>query len=109
MYSLGIPPEVLGLGALSREDLTALREAYVNFDRDMGDAVRYLYPEALERVSSPVREELERALELFPVERDEEHAARTSRIWALLQEGEDNRSLLVEEIVKAAARRRFLG
>ena len=109
MYSLGIPPEVLGLGALSREDLAALREAYVNFDRDMGDAVRYLNPEALERVSSPVREELELALELFPVERDEEHAARTSRIWALLQEGEDNRSLLVEEIVKAAARRRFLG
>ncbi|NOX44581.1 MAG: phosphoenolpyruvate carboxylase [Caldiserica bacterium] len=109
MYSLGIPPEVLGLGALSRGDLAALREAYVNFDRDMADSVRYLNPEALERVSSPVREELERALELFPVERDEEHAARTSRIWALLQEGENNRSLIVEEIVKAAARRRFLG
>lgn len=109
MYSLGIPPEVLGLGALSREDLAALREAYVNFDRDMADSVRYLNPEVLERVPSPVREELERALELFPVERDGEHAARTGRIWALLQEGENDRSLIVEEIVKAAARRRFLG
>jgi phosphoenolpyruvate carboxylase len=109
MYSLGIPPEVLGLGALSREDLSSLREAYVNFDRDMADAVRYLNPEVMERVSSPVREELERALELFPVERDEEHAAGTGWIWALLQEGERNRSLIAEEIVKAAARRRFLG
>jgi phosphoenolpyruvate carboxylase len=97
------------LGVLSREDFAALRGAYVNFDRDMADSVRYLNPRALERVSSPVSEELERALELFPVERDEEHAARTSRIWTLLQEGESNRSLIVEEIVKAAARRRFLG
>jgi phosphoenolpyruvate carboxylase len=109
MYSLGIPPEVLGLGALSREDLVALREAYVNFDRDMQDAMRYLNPDILERLSSPVRDELSWAVELFPTEPDEEHRARTSRIWALLQEGENNRSLIAEEIVKAAARRRFLG
>ncbi len=109
MYSLGIPPEVLGLGTLSREDLAALREAYVNFDQDMRDAMRYLNPEVLERLSSPVRDELERAMDLFPLEPDEEHAERTSRIWALLQEGERNRSLVVEELIKAAARRRFLG
>lgn len=46
MYSIGIPPEILGLSALSTEDLEFVRDVYVNFDRDLLDAVRYMNPDS---------------------------------------------------------------
>ena len=38
MYLIGVPPEILGLSALDRDDLAFVREVYVNFDRDLLDA-----------------------------------------------------------------------
>ena len=45
LYSVGLPPEVLGLDALTEQDLEFVRGAYLNFDADLRDAVRYLNPD----------------------------------------------------------------
>ena len=53
LYSLGMPPELLGLNALTEEDIKYLRKVYVNFDEDIRDCIKYvnidtgLVPEAL--------------------------------------------------------------
>jgi len=44
MYSIGVPPEILGLSALDRDDLAFVRSMYVNFDQDILDAVQYMNP-----------------------------------------------------------------
>ena len=41
MYSIGVPPELLGLTALDREDLAFVREVYPSLDEDLRAALRY--------------------------------------------------------------------
>ena len=41
MYSIGIPPELLGLTALDQDDLAFLREVYPSLDGDLRAALKY--------------------------------------------------------------------
>ena len=109
MYSLGIPPEILGLSALDSLDLAFIRATYRKFDRDMEDALRYLNEENLRHLPRLVGREVKSARDNFPCEPSEEHQEATSRIMAALQAGAERGSSLMEEIVKAASLRGFLG
>ncbi len=46
MYSIGVPPEILGLSALKENDMEYLHEVYANFEQDILDSLRYLNPES---------------------------------------------------------------
>ncbi|GAG72586.1 unnamed protein product, partial [marine sediment metagenome] len=46
LYSVGLPPEILGLNALNKDDLQFIREVYVNFEEDLRDSLRYFNPSA---------------------------------------------------------------
>ncbi len=109
MYSLGIPPEILGLSALNREDLAFLRGSYRKFDRDLRDALRYLNVDNLRFLPPSLRTEVETALEVFTPEFDEGHREITSRIAAALRRGAQGETALSELVVQAASIRRFLG
>jgi len=109
MYSLGIPPEILGLSALDSSDLAFVRATYRKFDRDMEDALRYLNEENLRHLPRLIGREVKSAQENFPCEPSEEHREATGRIMAALRAGAERESPLTEEIVKAASIRRFLG
>lgn len=84
LYSIGIPPEILGLNAFSKDDLRFIKTIYINFEDDLADALKYvdfeseLLPEGLKnclkdfefisddvsqehvKISKFVREQLER-------------------------------------------------
>ena len=45
LYSVGFPPEILGLDGLDDADIGFVREIYVNFDEDLKAAARYLNTE----------------------------------------------------------------
>jgi len=47
LYSIGIPPEILGLNALDEKDLEFIGEVYVNFEEDLRDALKYFNPDTL--------------------------------------------------------------
>ncbi len=108
MYSLGIPPEILGLSALSTADLKFVRSVYKKFDRDIQDALRFLNENNLKHLPQVLDEEISAALRLFPYEPNEEHREVTKDIMAALQTG-TREFALPEKIAKAAACRRFLG
>jgi phosphoenolpyruvate carboxylase len=109
MYSLGIPPEILGLSALDSSDLAFVRATYRKFDRDMEDALQYLNEENLRHLPPLIEREVKSAQENFPCKSSEEHREATSRIMVALRAGAERESTLTEEIVKAASIRRFLG
>lgn len=46
LYSLGVPPEILGLNALTRDDVRFVREVYRGFDADLGDALTCMNPQS---------------------------------------------------------------
>jgi len=108
MYSLGIPPEILGLSALTTGDLEFVRSTYRKFERDMRDALRFLNEENLKYLPPVLQDEVRTVLQWFPYEPDEEHREITGEIMVGLQEG-TREFALPERIAKAAACRRFLG
>ena len=104
LYSVGLPPEVLGLDALTEQDLEFVRSAYVHFDADLRDAVRYLNPDT-GLVPAPLLRRLDE-LGLKPGE-DDEHRWMTGRVAELVR-GHDVHEIR-HHVVRAASLRGFLG
>jgi phosphoenolpyruvate carboxylase len=106
LYSLGLPPEVIGLAALSDSDWSWLRATVPSVESELVDAVRYLDKD---RVWLPplVRASADRALALVDsTETDAEHTEISREVRRVAQAGG---SQMTELIVRAAALRRFLG
>lgn len=104
LYSIGMPPELLGLSALSDDDLAFLRGVYVNLDDDLADAVRCLNLDA-----GFVPRELKDRLHDLAAEHapDPQHAEMTARIARAARENDSHP--IAEALVRAAHLRRFLG
>lgn len=97
LYSLGIPPELLGLSVLSEKELDELSNYYRGLYTDLEFAFRYFNPKAAEKFPF-----LKRIAEMArEYERDERHVEITTRIL----KGEIDPTLIVE----AAEIRGFLG
>lgn len=105
LYSIGLPPELLGLSALRERDLEFLPDIYVNFEEDLRDAMRYFNPEVEKLLPREVWKRLN--LSLVEYEHDEAHAEVTSRIISAVKKGRLEN--LGEDIVEAAWLRKFLG
>lgn len=110
-YSIGLPPEIIGLSALTREELLRLKEIYKNMEIDLSLAMRYFNPKILEIVPE-VKEKLLKALNLLntlnlKVETDLDHREITSRIIKDLKR--ENYLGLTNLIIEAGLLRRFLG
>ena len=107
LYSIGLPPELLGLKALSEHDLELLPDIYVNFEEDLRDALRYFNPEVEKLLPKEVWKRLPLELVREQTERDEAHAEITSRIISSVKHG--TLENIEKDIVEAAWVRRFLG
>ncbi len=105
LYSIGVPPELLGMASLDKDDLAYVREVYPSLDGDLRAALRF----ANER---NVRDLLgEPYLDLvgqFTDELDRVHEGLTSAIWASLNS--DHTNVHIGHFIEEAAHlRRFLG
>ena len=105
LYSIGVPPELLGLASLTDSDLDFLRHAYPSMDDDLRSALRF----ANERlVKELLGDAYLRLLSRFGEEIDRVHEGLTSAIWAGL--GRDAAAAnVVHYLEEAAHLRRFLG
>ena len=104
LYSIGIPPELLGLAALGETDLDLVREACPSLDEDLRAALRFTNERHVKQL---LGDQHLRIVGRFTDEIDRIHEGLTSAIWAGVSEGADvNIAHYVEE---AAHLRRFLG
>ena len=103
LYSIGLPPEILGLNALDGDDIQFIKKIYVNFEDDLRDSLKYINPD-----TSFLPKNLEARVRDFLVDfqPDEEHKEITDYILSSLRE---NKSGLEEYVLRAASLRRFLG
>jgi len=104
LYSLGIPPELLGLHVLSNEEINFLRQTVVNFDADLADTLKYV---DLDSPYLPPR--ICQAVERLQIDYqpDNEHIRISREITQAIR---DNRSEHFDELIlRAASLRRFLG
>lgn len=111
MYSIGLPPEILGFSALSKEELFSLKDIYRNLEIDLSIALKYFNPKVLELMPE-IKEKILKSLNLInslnlKVEPDLEHKEITNRIITSLKKGQNYG--LSNLIVEAGLLRKFLG
>ncbi|MBI2329339.1 MAG: phosphoenolpyruvate carboxylase [Chloroflexi bacterium] len=105
LYSIGLPPEVLGLNALDKAEVQFVKKVYLNFEDDLRDALRYFNPGVL----SLLPNDLVTRMRDFPTdcETDENHKEVTDYVITSIRENKT--STLGECVLRAANLRRFLG
>ncbi len=111
-YSIGLPPEIIGLSAFTKEELKDLKELYKNLEFDISCAMRYFNHKCLELLSKDLREAIIKSLSLInslnlEVTFNLEHKEITDRIIRRLKTG--TTTSLTDLIVEAAHLRKFLG
>lgn len=106
LYSVGLPPEMLGLNALAEKDYDYIKSVYPGFEGDLKDALTYLNRENL-KLFPEIEKKMAQVLERFEFEGHEGHRALSKYILKKVEAG--GHEALQEEIVKAAAMRKFLG
>ena len=106
LYSVGCPPTLLGVHALTDDDVAFVEEAFPAFFDHLRDAASYYNPRCTEVLSlSPAN--LEAALDLVDVDTDDRHRTATDEAIDAFRRGDDDG---VRSAVRRAAReRRFLG
>jgi phosphoenolpyruvate carboxylase len=107
LYSLGLPPELLGVSSLRGKDLDYLSGVYRGFHSDMQAAMRYFNESSLALLPEKLAEQLKKAAAEFEYEVDEDHAEIVKEIIEALKK--DAAPVLQEKILHAAWLRRFLG
>ena len=107
LYSIGVPPELLGLSALSGKELDLVRNMYAAFDEDISDSTAYLCKENLERLPGEVGKRIEGLLSNFSCKPDGEYSEAAKEVMDIALS--DNRNGLTDAIMKTAWKRNFLG
>jgi len=104
LYSLGVPPELLGLDALTEEDMHIIKEVYPSIESDLKDAIEFV---DMDSPYLPLAVKERVTVWFGNVARDEEHVSATTRICEALEKknGED----ISHHVLLAAQRRGFLG
>jgi phosphoenolpyruvate carboxylase len=104
-YSIGLPPEILGLNILTPEDIACMKEMHVNFMFDMKTAMSYFNEDVLTILPDEVKSSLK--LDWGDYKINPEHKAITSRIVKAVRDKDS--SNLQGMLVEAAHIRKFLG
>lgn len=109
LYSLGLPPEILGISCLGQEDLALLREIDPGFEVDLGDALQYLNEEVYTLLPLTEAEEIRRTVRLLRPTLSQDHAHREITATIIRRVEKGNVKDLGDLILRAAWIRKFLG
>ncbi|BAL81506.1 phosphoenolpyruvate carboxylase [Caldisericum exile AZM16c01] len=104
LYSIGVPPEILDLIAIEKDDYFKIKSLYENFESDLKDALKFA------NVDSPFfPKEVLRKLEEFGIsfEVNEEHKELTKAIYSTVLDLKNYN--LDELILRASLIRKFIG
>lgn len=103
LYSIGLPPELLGLNALNEREVAFVKDTYVNFEDDLKASLRYFNKSSLVFLQSF-------KLKNIPIKDyyvDEGHLKMTNDIIEALTTNKPEH--INEFALRAASIRRFLG
>jgi phosphoenolpyruvate carboxylase len=108
LYSLGLPPELLGLSSVTAKDMEFLEQGvYKNFIGDMRSALQYVNIDAMKVVAPKLVGTTQQMLKKFDVQIHNEHTAVTSTILEMIKS--EHTTELQDKIQQAAWMRRALG
>jgi phosphoenolpyruvate carboxylase len=103
LYSIGLPPEILALNALTKDDIDFIRSVYSGFDQDIKDALKF-YNKNSQFVPQPVKEAVE---EMFDYETNGAYVSMSEHVGKSIIK--NNTEHIAEQVLMQANMRRFLG
>tara|TARA_Y100000310_G_scaffold295544_1_gene327002 strand:+ start:162 stop:1607 length:1446 start_codon:yes stop_codon:yes gene_type:complete len=80
LYSLGLPPDLLGLHVLNSKDLEIINHAYPTFENDFQDAAQLVNIDNLRLFPQQIAEQIKQALKLADYKINEKHQQLTREI-----------------------------
>jgi len=107
LYSYGLPPEIIGLNALTTKDIDYVKDIYANFDNDLRDSLQYLNKDNLRIFPNEIRKRVEEVSKIVKFDMNERHNKITSIILEDIKR--KDHKLLTENITRAGFVRGFLG
>ena len=107
LYSLGLPPELLGLNVLTPQEIDYLRTIHPSFDDELRSAIQYLNKNSLSHFPAELVKRLRPVFDIIPYETDRGHEKVTGIIVDDLKQG--NTKVIEENVVRAGWIRGFLG
>lgn len=107
LYSLGLPPDLFGVSALSAKELETVRQFYPSIDQDIQAGLQYLNEDNLHYFPQELKKRVDAVKQLFDITINEEHKKITSSIAHDFAKGDMNQ--LHDDILKAGHVRHFLG
>ena len=109
LYSIGLPPELLGLSELSPNDVKIISEHYPNFIEDMKSTLLFFDSAVFQMVPPKIADDLKKTLRLLKVDvtPDPIHQALVRAIRKMFEK--KDYAALPEIMTQAARERRFLG
>jgi len=107
LYSVGLPPELLGLHCLTEKDLSFLKTAYPAFLEDISLFASYYNKDVTKLISPKIAANIEKALGLVKYSENLLHSEYTAQIiQSVLSRKEDT---ITENMIAAGKVRSFLG
>ncbi|MEM2909129.1 MAG: phosphoenolpyruvate carboxylase [Candidatus Bilamarchaeaceae archaeon] len=106
LYSYGLPPELLGLSALTEKDMDSIEEAYPNFIKDVQAALPYLNKENLKYFHPHIHAAVESVLK-FGIDYEENQAHNV--VTKIIVKNLEKQLPIGEDILRAGWIRGFLG
>ncbi len=105
LYSIGLPPELLGLNALTEKDRDFLALVYQNLENDLRDAGQFFNPDCLKIIPKQLAKKIRP--DWIEAEPHAGHQTVSSEIIARLKKGETDS--IENSIARGAFERKFLG
>ena len=106
LYSLGLPPDLLGLHVLDGKDVDVINEAYPSFFSDLREGCQFVNTDNFRMFPESIQEQVCKAMELVDVAVHEDH----KRVSSLISENFRHRKPGVTDLVERAGwMRGFLG
>ncbi len=108
LYSLGLPPDIIGLNALSDEDFQFIQRTYAQFEDNLQDTLSLWNPEVLSLVPASLRKQLQSVVKRYEFETNKEHLEVSSELIENVQK-KNFGVHLTDLITRAGSARGFLG
>jgi phosphoenolpyruvate carboxylase len=107
LYSIGIPPDMLGLNVLDEKCIDKILAVYKGFENDLRDGMQFFNKDGLKILPKSLQKRLSKSINLIDFEINEEHKKATDEIIKCIKKGKTED--IEEKIENAAKLRKFLG
>ena len=108
LYSLGLPPDIIGLNILTEEEFQFIQRAYSHFEDNLRDTLSMWNPKVLTLVPASLRKQLQSVVNRYEFTPNKEHLEVSTE----LIDNVENKNFgvhLTDLIIRAGSARGFLG